>query len=338
MKTRLALLMAVISLAVLPILSSSQQTPVSVKDIELADPFPPVVCNLKTVFGDTAFKWHLENNSTEAVTVILSTEILGWSHKATKTITLNPERKATIGQFPSCKDKFMQNREVKSVDTRFVMKHQDKVIYDQTKTIKVLPRGDMLWRDDDGSDLTILIAGWVTPHDPVINKVLSLAKERMSDRSFFGYQITDQKRQIIRTYHETRAIYTTLREDLGISYVNTPTSFSPGASQRVRLPRESIEEKSANCIDGTVLLASCLEALGYEVSIMLVPQHAFLSVRGAPGSNQYVFVETTVMGQNNFETSVKRGNRNYQKALKTGYKEVNINDCRRLGINPMSFN
>ena len=43
------------------------------------------------------------------------------------------------------------------------------------------------------------------------------------------------------------------------------------------LPRESLADKEANCINGTVLFASLLEGISMSPAIVLVPGHAFLA-------------------------------------------------------------
>ena len=62
---------------------------------------------------------------------------------------------------------------------------------------------------------------------------------------------------------QVKALYEALQQ-AGIRYVNSVLAFSPDdglSSQRVRLPRKTLESKNANCLDGTVLFASLLEAI-----------------------------------------------------------------------------
>ena len=79
---------------------------------------------------------------------------------------------------------------------------------------------------------------------------------------------------------QVAAIHKALRES-SLTYVNSVLYFGvvPGVvGQRVRLPREALAVRSANCIDGVVLLlASLLEAASLHPALVLVPGHAFLA-------------------------------------------------------------
>lgn len=77
----------------------------------------------------------------------------------------------------------------------------------------------------------------------------------------------------------------------GLRYQNL--TAADGIAQRCRLVHESIGSGNANCIDGTVLLASFTEAMGIDSYIVLLPGHALLC---ADGGDHWIFVETTAMG------------------------------------------
>ena len=64
--------------------------------------------------------------------------------------------------------------------------------------------------------------------------------QRLMDK----YEPTSQSRE---------RLYDALKETGKVTYVNSLIDFNPEqgtASQRVRLPRESLADKEANCIDG----------------------------------------------------------------------------------------
>jgi hypothetical protein len=102
-------------------------------------------------------------------------------------------------------------------------------------------------------------------------------------------------------HDQVEAIYEALH-DRGITYSNTTLSF-PAGSQKIRFPQDALHQAAANCIDGTVLMASALEAIGIEPLIVMVPGHAFLGWRDAPGSPVVEFVETTMIGSQSFATA-----------------------------------
>lgn len=103
---------------------------------------------------------------------------------------------------------------------------------------------------------------------------------------------------------QAKAIYETIKQN-GMNYVNTTVSFAPGKSQRVKRPSDTIKLKGGNCIDGSVLFASCFEAIGgFEPLIVIIPGHAFVGLRTWVDSNNYIFIETTAVGTSNFEKAL----------------------------------
>lgn len=77
----------------------------------------------------------------------------------------------------------------------------------------------------------------------------------------------------------------------GLRYQNL--TAAEGFAQRCRLVHEAIGSRNANCIDGTVLLASFAQAMGIDSYIVLVPGHALLCVQCG---DEWLFVETTMLG------------------------------------------
>jgi hypothetical protein len=74
------------------------------------------------------------------------------------------------------------------------------------------------------------------------------------------------------------ALYQALKE-AGLTYINSVIDYGAAAcqaTQRTRLPRESLATNSANCIDGTVLMASLLEGASLNAALVLIPGHAFV--------------------------------------------------------------
>jgi hypothetical protein len=67
------------------------------------------------------------------------------------------------------------------------------------------------------------------------------------------------------------------------------------------LPRESLFDKQANCIDGTVLFASLLEGISMRPAIVLVPGHAFVAWETWTSSGEWRYLETTMIGTSTFE-------------------------------------
>jgi hypothetical protein len=235
-------------------------------------------------------------------------------------------------------------------------------VYDEgTEMIDVYPMDTMVWAmyDDEGNpiDLQDYIAVFVTPKDKAIQELLSVAKDyaiddydyRYSDyglyRSLEGYQCkvcSNEEDWFIYTALHVMAIYNALQDWYGVSYVSTPTAFGKDAVQKVKLPSETLETASGNCIDLTVLFASALEALGMHPYIVLLPDHAFVAWEVKPGSGKLLALETTMVGSADFQTALEYG----QKELNENWDALTDNDvwngiiidieeCREYGILPV---
>ena len=97
---------------------------------------------------------------------------------------------------------------------------------------------------------------------------------------------------------QVRAVYEALRE-LGVGYVHSTLVFNRHqgwASQRLRLPSETLEKKVANCLDGAVLFASVLEAVSIRTALVFTgtgdDAHAFVAWEALPNSGTWLYLET----------------------------------------------
>lgn len=153
-------------------------------------------------------------------------------------------------------------------------------------------------------DLTRYFGAFVTPNRPEVMAFLRKAADHHPQKRLAGYQ-SDVTAQ-------ARAIFDALKEDADITYVNSLIAFNPDESargQRVRLPRESLAERQANCIDGTLLFASLLEAASLHPAIVVVPGHAFVAWERSPDSGRWAYLETTMIGTNTFAEAQDIGGR-----------------------------
>ena len=156
-------------------------------------------------------------------------------------------------------------------------------------------------------DLTRYFGAFVTPDAPPVRAFLRNAAERHPKRRLEGYQGD--------TSSQARAIYEALQafqENSGILYVDSTTSFNPDAAardQRVRLPRESLAEGLANCIDGVLLFASLLEACTIDAALVISTGHAIVGWQRARGSDRWEYLETTMLATNSFADACEIGAR-----------------------------
>ncbi|GIK75363.1 MAG: hypothetical protein BroJett021_43510 [Chloroflexota bacterium] len=151
-------------------------------------------------------------------------------------------------------------------------------------------------------DLSRYFGAFVTPNQRDVMRFLRHAANLHPEHQLAGYQ-SDVTLQ-------ARAIFDALKQQAGITYVNSLIAFNPDESargQRVRLPRETLEEQQANCIDGTLLFASLLEAISINPALVIVPGHAFVGWETGANSGEWDYLETTMIGSNEFEDARKIG-------------------------------
>ena len=178
-----------------------------------------------------------------------------------------------------------------------------------------------------------LLAAYVTPNAPEIMELLRTAADGTKLKGMIGYQAMT----VEEVRDQVRAIYGALAA-ANIVYVDSRVAFGSVAGetlQRIRLPRESLVNRSANCIDGTVLMASVLEATGLDPFIVIVPGHAYLGYRPKAGaaSEDCEYVETTVISSRPFEDAVKIATD--RSSNTPSIIRLDVRDARKRGITPM---
>lgn len=321
--------------------------------------------------GDPMITYTVTNNTESDKNLVVGCEIPGWANSFENSITLKKESSKNIELKLSFFDKLKQNNEISDAQVNYYIKENGTKIWNQSKSIKIAAKGTMIWSKEEDNDCADYIASFVNPNDVKVEEVISNAKEYSNKRHLIGYQIYDDALQAKETTAEAKAIFMALRK-YGISYVNSPLSFSIGITQRVRTPYESLRDRSANCIDGAVLFASLFENLGMEPLIILGPGHAIVGLRLSPNSTQAIFIETTMVGvaneavaedknetdvaeetetevtnevtpspiaDNLFEQACQRGKETYQMWKDDGdLKVIDIKMCRQLKIYPAFTN
>jgi hypothetical protein len=152
-------------------------------------------------------------------------------------------------------------------------------------------------------DLTRYLGAFVTPNTPAILGLLSDAAGRHPRKELVGYQLGPNEVE-----PQVRALFEAVKA-VGLNYVQSVIAFGPDhgmSNQRVRLPRETLAWRTANCIDGVVLFASLLEAISLSPALVIIPGHAFVGWQTGedkPGqpSNPWRYLETTLIGSATFE-------------------------------------
>ncbi|MFN8440848.1 MAG: hypothetical protein U0175_08770 [Caldilineaceae bacterium] len=254
----------------------------------------------------------VKNGKQTTIRVRVTSYIEGYTAKAVNTIEVEKASEVVINQLPT-----LFPREIRPVTelTRATLNvlvediDNNKVETNTTEPIWLLSVNSAPIEVTDPStgaitDLSRYLGAFVTPNAPVIMKYLRIAAKRHPEGRLYGYQ-----RDVLP---QVKAIFDALKQESQITYINSIVTFNPeenAKTQRVRLPRECLDEGAANCIDGTLLFASLLEAASLNPAIVIVPGHAFVGWQTKEDGDEWSYLETTMIGTNTFEEAVDIGTR-----------------------------
>ena len=183
------------------------------------------------------------------------------------------------------------------VELRFTLRRDDAAADTRTLTVSLRPLSEALYFVRDGADavdLSWIFAAYVDEHDAVVDEVLDSARKSGIVDNFDGYAVASAD----GVYRQVWAVWQALAER-GIRYSAADPGIARGPrvfSQRVRLLEQTWSDRSATCIDGTVLLASVLQRIGLRPFLVLVPGHAFVGFHLDAEGNRAAYLETTVLG------------------------------------------
>jgi hypothetical protein len=222
--------------------------------------------------------------------------------------------------------------------------------------------------DDDDQDISFMFAAYVNEQHPFVDKVLREALDAGVVDSFTGYQ----SGETAEVYRQVYALWHALAErDVRYSSITVSAAESETvSSQHVRLIDESINNAQANCVDGSVLLASVLRKIGIEPVLVYVPGHCYLGFYLDDENKKLELLETTLIGSapddetpkiaalkdvadkawrekdswKTFVGAIAMGREDYKKNLPkfkseedADYQLVNIAAARKMGILPIAF-
>jgi hypothetical protein len=183
------------------------------------------------------------------------------------------------------------------VDLRFTLRRDDAAAQTRTLAVSLRPLSEALYFVRDGRDvvdLSWIFAAYVDERDTVVDEVLGAAAKSGIVDKFNGYAGASADaiyRQVWAVWHALAA--------RGIRYSPADPGVARGPrvfSQRVRLLEQTWSDRSATCIDGSVLIASVLQRIGLRTFLVLVPGHAFVGFQLDADGDRAAYLETTVLG------------------------------------------
>ncbi len=164
--------------------------------------------------------------------------------------------------------------------------------------ISLRPLSEALYYVRDGGDavdLSFIFAAYVNERDAIVTHIIEQALDYDIVETFDGYASHDAN----QVYRQVWAVWQAI-EAQGIRYSDANPAISHGPnvySQRVRFLNQTWNDRTANCVDGSVLLASVLQRLGLHSFLVLVPGHAFIGFYTDAESHNAAYLETTVLGE-----------------------------------------
>jgi hypothetical protein len=263
-----------------------------------------------------------------------------------------------------------QIREQKPVNLTFKVSLNGAVLGERNEIVTMHGLNDCpFWvdhgEDAESLDLSWMFAAYVNENHPWIDKILQEALHTGLVDSFTGYQSEDPEQVLTQVF----AIWHVLQRK-GIRYSDISTT--PGAKmvycQTVRFLDESLDATQANCVDGSVLMASLLRKIGITSYLVMVPGHCYLAFDTDAEGEETVGLETTMLGNDKlkplkelpsmeaklkkkefaaslktFKSAISTANEDLEENSEkfgdeeeTDYQLINIQEARDFGIMPIA--
>ena len=206
-------------------------------------------------------------------------------------------------------------------------------------------------------DFNWLFAAFVDERSPAITEIITRSKASGVLDKFQGYALADSD----EVYAQVFAIWHTLQRR-GIRYSNlapVANSFKSQnvSSQYVRFVNDTWASQKANCVDGSVLIASALRRIGLAPVLIVLPGHMLVGVALDDQGSQYAYLETTRLetARSNNAESLNASLENFEAALAEGqrqidaagnrfedegnlsYQMIDIQAARDLGVMPITL-
>lgn len=238
----------------------------------------------------------------------ITAHIEGYTARAVKTVEIKQDKPERITMLPTFfPERVRQVNELTGATLNVLAEDLDKdnrVEIHETRPVWLLSRNSATFEVNDPTnpepdkrlkDFRPYLGAFVTPNHPSVQRFLTEVASKHIEKQLKG--------ELGNPTAQAEAIFTALKESANIVYVNAPIAFNPSKGaigQRVRLPYECLHEKQANCLDGALLFASLLEALGLNAAIVLIPSHAMVGWAVDDQNTSWRYVDTTLIGTHDF--------------------------------------
>jgi hypothetical protein len=290
----------------------------------------------------------IQNDNPEPVKVVVESQVIDYTDKASDTVTVDANSSAEVRQDPrlttSAIDGLNSAHDADlHVMVSYLQSGVSRTILDQTSPTTVTSRRDFPWQIKGFTDQEIydLLAVMITPTDPGVEDLIGAARQYDPTKSMTsGYDAAQDGNGTV--YQRLADVWAAETDQYGLGYISTTVSFE-AATQRIRLPSEVLSQSGGNCIETSLLYASVAEALGMDAAIILIPGHAYVGISIDSADENYYFIESTLIGQATFDQAVQYGLQEWNDAQphvaagESEYGWVDVPTARANGITPIPW-
>ena len=172
--------------------------------------------------------------------------------------------------------------------------------------------------DNDGNyiDFGWMFAAYVNENNPSIDNFLQEVLYHHVVDAFIGYQ--GSKEEVM---NQVFAIWNTLQLR-NVKYSSITATSNPSQkvlSQYVRSFDEVYQNSQANCVDGSVFLASVLMKIDIKPFLVLIPGHMYLGFYTSEDKTDFELLETTMVGSINLNEIYEANGQVYNLNKYLGY-------------------
>jgi len=292
----------------------------------------------------------ITNTNPSPVRIKVLSEVQGYTDQSMDTVTVGGNEPLEVRQNPRLISAKIENLNVQQpaqfhLRVAALQQGEEKIILEETGETLIFARRDFPWGIPGMSEAETfeLLAAMVTPNDPKVEELLRAAADYTESGAMWGGYSGVEDDEDWEVWERLEAIWRAADEIYDLTYVSTLVTYAPGDIQRIRLPRETLEQQAGNCIDLSLLFAAAAEAIRLEVAIIGISGHAFIGVRTDQLNDRYYFIETTLIGQTSFSRAVEVGAETWREVAEyvengePNYNWLTIATAREKGILPLPW-
>lgn len=246
--------------------------------------------------------------------VLLTVEVVGFSQKYEQTLTVGRQPQRIYVKPPVLSTGInLDSQKETQIKVSLTELGTGNIVATESKTVKLMSINDFrTGYDEYGYTNFVDVLAWVTPESNYIRNLLQSAGQNLKAytgvEGIYGYQKYLNVSEQLLTSLQVYAIQQAISQE-GVRYVMSYYSIGEAQTgvQRVKRPDDTLLSKSGICIETAVLMASALQAAGFNSMIVFTPGHCQVAVETWDGSGDYILIETTALPVGNPSLEVKDG-------------------------------